>query len=149
MWFGFQKGEEVAAQQRLAAIRHAPATHRFWNKPGEPEVATKDVGFASAPEAGRPKVFIAHDPKKHEIKSVPLHKIVAQQPTVVKSKVGEAINRSGGAPPVVHSAPDGMYYVEDGHHRIAAAMMKGHKSITAKVHSWKNTDKGMQQVGAA
>jgi hypothetical protein len=151
MWFGyrFEKDDGVQpALERLAAIKNAPKAMRFWNKPGDPEVKTEDLGFAKPGDDGRPKVFIAEDRAAHEIKSVPLHKIVAQQPTVVRSKVVEKIANPVGGPPIVHAAPDGKYYVEDGHHRIAAAMLRGRKSITAVVHRWQNTQTGLTQAGA-
>ena len=78
----------------------------------------------------------SHKKFQYEIKSVPKEKIAGTQTRLHESTLNKYANyhKSHGYHPR-HQLPTaiyhgGMYHVWDGHHRVAAEIKNGHKSVT-------------------
>ena len=78
----------------------------------------------------------------YKSKRVSLDKIAPTQTSVDTKGVKEYLTGNGrsSAAPKVLLYPDGKYYVQDGHHRIAAALLRGETSMTVRMVKIKQTE---------
>lgn len=68
-----------------------------------------------------------------KLEDVPLHLLNGSQQRVTQHGVVEHARKTSGEPPLVYAETDGRYTIGDGHHRAAAAWLRGDGSIKARV----------------
>lgn len=128
----FTDEEHALASKTLSDLPEVPKKEIFFKNPDKGEVFLKDVGFR---DHGR--VYHLEDNEKAKSRRVriSLDGIGKGQPTAQRSGIQRAIDiahekdtgKSENIPFVVKE--NGVYYVQDGHHRICAHLLAGRKSM--------------------
>lgn len=80
--------------------------------------------------------------KPVETTRLSLGELVATEPALSRDVLLKyAQKQSGWDDPIVVIAKGGKYYIQDGHHKAAAASFRGDKDVTAKVYSFRGSTK--------
>jgi hypothetical protein len=85
------------------------------------------------PDLGQGQGWTPSSWRRAPRKQVPVDKLVSTNRGgyLNESRAARYVRKSGGDVYVVEH--EGRYYIADGHHRAVAAMMRGEKTITARV----------------
>ena len=76
---------------------------------------------------------VTKGPKEEVEKTLPINKLISDQPEVNSPGVKQYLTDTHTIEPIDVLEIDGKYYVEDGNHRVMAAIQRGDKTIKAKV----------------
>ena len=128
----FSQEEHEAATKSLASLKTVPKEQVFFKNPDKEEVFLKDVGFR---DHGR--VYHLNNSEKNLARRVriEIEHIGKSQPTAQREGIQRAIDlslesdsdRSEKVPFVIKE--DGVYYVQDGHHRVSAHLLAGRPTM--------------------
>lgn len=128
----FTDEEHQKATEKLNSLPEVPRKEIFFKNPDKKEVFLKHVGYK---EHGR--VYHLDDNDKSKIRRVKifLNGIGKGQPTCQKDGIQRAIDiahekdtgKAEKVPLVVKE--NGVYYVQDGHHRVSAHLLAGRKNM--------------------
>lgn len=128
--------EYKRATDKLASLPNVPDHEIFFKNKEKPEVNLKKIGYQ---DHGR--VYHLTDVEKNMARrvEVPLECIGRSQPNCQREGIQRAIDRareedidkSDFIPFIVKE--DGVYYVQDGHHRTSAMMLAGRPTMIANV----------------
>lgn len=128
----FSDEEHKSATEKLKSLDSVPRKEIFFKNPDKEEVFLKDVGFK---DHGR--VYHLEDGDKKKIRRIKIDitKIGKGQPTAQREGIQRAIDiahtkdtgKAENVPMVVKE--NGVYYVQDGHHRVSAHLLAGRTNM--------------------
>lgn len=130
-----EQGRFTTADQAMAALDAMPKSEKQWfqYKDNDPEVSVRSVGFKTP---GKMFGFKGAERKRFRDLDVELKDVFATQPQVRVEGVKRKIR--GDDPPSEHDPVmavrmGGNLYLQQGHHRVAAAMLMGQPTFRMQI----------------